>query len=193
MSLVEGKGKVPPSPDVVTISASEVEYVRLIAERRNSFRGYAHRQDTWGRGLIRNPAFCGLLGEHGLCSYLNKRLGTKLAVDGELRIRGDGGRDIEIAGMSVELKTRVTGERYLVRRLDDRRRIKEIVSDYVAFSKLISEREIHLLGWQTRSQFRLLSKLVKSTRGEWWNLDIDERELRPMSQLVEEFQFWRAA
>lgn len=188
--LIEGKGKVPPSAEIVRLSASEYEFVRTVAVKRAAFRNYAGRRDQWGVGMVPNSILVGLLGEHGLCSFINKRTNLRTCINERLLANGDGGHDVDIDGLTLEMKVRVRGRHFLVRRVDDRKRIRQIKSEIVVFAQLKDEREIHLMGWMTRSQVRS-QRHIRSPVGDWWNLEIDESELHHMEHLIEEIRFRR--
>lgn len=182
--LREGLGLVAPTPVAVSITSGDFAYLESAATARDKFRGYATRTDSWGRGFVDRPTLVGLLGEHAWCAFLNKQLGTRLMVDLELRPRGDGGVDINALGLTIDVKTRVSGERYLVRRINDRKEILPLDAEYYAFAKVVSNKEVLLLGWTDRLSMTMSSKLLPSpTKSPHWNLDIPETELEQPSAL----------
>lgn len=191
--MVEGRGHVKPRPEVIKLSASDVAFIRSVSAQRNAYRGYSSRRDVWGRGFLDDPAFYGLCGEHAACSFLNRRCGCRLQIDTALRMFGDGGTDIDVFGVRIEVKTRVKGRHYLVRRLDEQKKIKPLNADLYVSSKFVSEREVHLLGWMWRRELTEFSRFEPSTRAGHWNLNIDETRLHPMSDLAGEVNLRRAA
>ncbi len=181
---VEGTGLIAPTPVLIKLTAADSAYLQSAADERRTFRRYGSRGDRWGQGLIARPEFYGMLGEHGLCTYLSSRTQKRVSIDLTPRARGDGGIDVSIAGIAIENKTRVRGHKYLVRRIDGRGRLLPISADVVTFAKAIDDRSVELLGWLPRAEVRLLSVLEPSRVADHWNLSIPENRLKPMSQLV---------
>jgi hypothetical protein len=186
-------GRVAPSPALVTLTPSDVELVRMVAERRNRYRGYTYRPDAWGRGFVTNPALHGLLGELAACAFINKRLGTRLSIDSEDMRNGDGGVDIRVRGVSVDVKTRVTGHRCLVRRFDEHKRLMPLTADVYLFAQMESARRIWLLGWMSSADMVSLARFEKSSRADHWNLDISESDLEMPSHLIRHIALQEAA
>lgn len=192
--LIEGRGKIPPTPEIVHLTATDIEIVADVAAKRNQYRGYARRQDSWGRGSISDPVFVGLLGEHAVALFLNRRASCHLAIDSELRPFGDGGIDLTTDGLVFSIKTRQSASRSnLFRRVDGRKNLRALRGDFHVFCRRESDREIWILGWIDSSTMRQVARHVPgiAKNADWWNLDVDDAELTPMCRLVEEIKLRR--
>ena len=188
--LVEGVGLKAPAPVKVSMMPEEYDVLRDAAAQRAAYRGYARRQDAWGRGFIRDPILVGLVGEYANCKFLSRR-GFPCEVDLTLRPYGDGGRDIVVAGLRLEVKTRRKGlgQRSFVKRFD-RGRILPIRCDAFVFAEWNDEPPIHcplLLGWiwapAARRECFERSPIAKASH---WNLKVRDVALLPMSRFIDE-------
>lgn len=188
--LVEGMGTIAPAPVRIGLSRTELRILRDIAEQRNVYRGYARRADAWGRGFIKNPALVGLVGEHAVCKFLTCR-GFQRFADTALRPTGDGGRDIEVMGLVLQVKTRRNGigRRSLVKR-GDRGRIVPLSCDVFVFVQWAEESpdEAQLLGWLWAKDASRTASFERSPIPDatHWNLKIPDVLLLPMSRLGDE-------
>lgn len=186
--LIEGMGYKAPAEVFIHMALGDIELLHQIAERRDRFRRYAGRPDRWGRGLIKHPILHGLIGEHALCVYL-RRVGFNLSVDSRLLPNGDGGRDLEACGLSLQVKTNVTGNANLIRRIDDRRNLIPLGCDLFVFARVSPNPPgAYLKGWiwSRKASASDMNRICKSTVAEHWNLRIDPRLLDPMSRLLVE-------
>lgn len=191
--LIEGEGVVAPAPVVERIGVSDFTYAVAASESRNQFRRYSDRADQWGRGFVENPILVGMLGEIALCSFLNRRVGCRLSIDTELRARGDEGVDLSTDGIGLEVKTRNSLSRSnLYRRFDRRGGLRALRADVYVFCMRASEREIHLLGWLHSDRVASDATFKKSPVGDWFNLELKDRQLEPMSRLVAEILYRRS-
>lgn len=192
--LIEGRGlTIAPAPITEHISDADYEYAVRVASDRDKYRRYDERHDQWGRGLIKNPILTGLSGEIGTSSFLNRRAGCRLSIDAELKQRGDGGVDLTTDGMGIQVKTRMpTSRTNLYRRIDSQKRILPLRSEFYVYCRLVSERTVQLLGWLTADATIKTARCVRSPVGNWWNLEIEDNQLLPMSRLVEEIQYRRS-
>ncbi|MBA2718909.1 MAG: hypothetical protein H0U52_06680 [Chloroflexi bacterium] len=179
-----GRGRIAPAVEVVRLTASEVEFVRLAAVARNDFRRYSQRRDDWGRGFVPDAPFNGMLGELAACKHLNKRTKLSVQIDTELREKGDGGKDLVFGDLVVQVKTKVTGTQNLIKRLDGGKALKALGCDVFLFVRRITDAEFHLVGWITGAGARAVGKHGASRRDSHWNLDIDPCDLEPISRLV---------
>jgi hypothetical protein len=195
---VEGIGKVPPAPVQVRTALNRLRWLRDEADKRNAYRGYTRRTDAWGRGFIRNPALVGLMGEHCSCEYLTRR-GFPCFVDIVLRPYGDDGRDLEVCGLVLQVKTRRKGiaRRSLVKRGDGRGRIVPLACDVFVFAQwdeTAPDDVPQLLGWIWARDARSYGVFERSpvSYADHWNLRIPDALLLPMSRLVDELASRRA-
>lgn len=188
----EGTGLRPPAPVPIKFSRSDFAFLREQAIRRRNFRGYAKRADAWGRGFISDPVFVGMCGEQACCAYLNRRLGTDLKVDTVLRYKGDGGVDIMVFGMRLQVKTRAIGSRNLVRRVTEEKKVVPIPVHAFVFAQLLeSEGKVNLLGWLPATEATEHGRQVKSGKANFWNLEVDAKFLEPMKDLAEHLNLRR--
>lgn len=166
--------------------------LRDAAAQRAAFRGYALRSDAWGRGFIRDPILVGLVGEHATCQLLTRR-GFRCGVDLALRPNGDGGRDIEVGGLVLQVKTRRKGigQRSLVKR-GDRGRILPFQCHVFVFAEWNDEPPLYgplLLGWiwapDARREAFERSPIATASH---WNLKIRDAALLPITRLIDELQ-----
>lgn len=184
--ITEGTGMRAPAPVKIRLSAGDMTMLRAAAEELES-RKYGKRTDTWGKGLVASPMFVGLCGEHACCVFLNRKLSTNVQVDTVLRRYGDGGADIVLMGLRIQVKTRSSGKRNLIRRVDDTKRLRGLSVHAFVFAQLLeAQRLVHLLGWCHATDARKNGRLSKSARGEWWNIEVEEKYLLPMNDLVTE-------
>lgn len=188
--LVEGKGFVAPAPQDERLSKGTLAALEMEAKRRSEYRRYAQRADRWGVGFDPNAILRGLAGEQAFAQFVNRRLRTSLSVDCRLIRNGDGGRDFEAFGESIQVKCR--GRRFgknLIRVIDDKGRLRPMGFGVCCFAlwqdNALSRSRVSLLGWVSADDARQYGRRVKSTRGDHHNIEISDEMLRPMSQLIE--------
>lgn len=185
--MKEGEGRVPPAPVEIRLTAGDVEYLRVQAERRNQFRGYAASGEPWKMGFIKDPIFVGLCGEHALCVHLNRAAGCYVFVDTSLRLDGDGGCDVRTDGFVIQVKTRSSGEENLVRRVDAKKRLRSFECDFFVFASWhAQENAVRLLGWIRPLEAIEVSAHQRSRVADHFNLSIPPEFLEPMNRLVDE-------
>ena len=183
---VEGAGLVRPAPVSLRFTSGMVERILAIAKERDEYRGYRKRSDSWGRGFVSNPTFVGLTGEYAVCRYLSARSVCNLQPDIELRKFGDGGCDIDAGGLVVQVKTRSSGTRNLIRRVDAKKRIRGLDCDAFVFASWDQKNmDVSLLGWIYSAQARLRGSHTRSSVATHWNLEVADDLLFPMKRLVE--------
>lgn len=186
---VEGIGKVSPAGIPFRVSSDDWAWLKIIVQKRNEYRGYSQSRNTWKRGIIPDGEMIGICGEFGLTQFLNSRLRARLAVDDRLLTDGDGGKDVELYDLTMQVKTRGTSTKNLIRRVDDRRRLRPSVADLFVFAQFdCRSRDGRLIGWIWTKTVRLVAKHQKSTRGDWWNDYIADAELLPMDRLISELK-----
>jgi hypothetical protein len=182
--LVEGKGLVAPAPAPITVPRNVYAYYVEQAQRRRSFQRYAQRADAWGRGLTTSPELTGFLGHWAFCNYLNRRMGTSLAPDMVPRRGGDGGVDIVIGNVTIQVKTRVTSRRNLIRRVDAAKKMRGLVCKLFAFARWEPEQmRVSLLGWSEALSVLDVGRLRKSPRANHFNLDVGDEHLESVARL----------
>jgi len=195
---VEGQGLVAPSPRLVQLTTNELFALAELAMKRAAYRGYSSKPTRWQRGLtsktlklgglfIDSNAYSimsGLVGEYGYCKVL------KVPIDTELREHGDDGADIH-AALRIQVKTR-TSERFsnsLNRRVDSRGRLLKFPFDAFAFAEwLRNEPSVSLLGWIRTRRAMKVGVFAKGKVGEHWNLEIEDKHLEPVSDLIAEIK-----
>lgn len=194
--MVEGRGLVAPKPERIVMSRGDIEMIRRSAEQRKDYRNYESRRDRWGLGFIPDAVMCGMLGEHAVCAFANRRMGAHVSVDTALKPRGDGGKDLELFGQSIQVKTRITSSDNLVRRIDQSRRLRGLDCDLFVFCKIgdsVPPTCVDLLGWIASDSVRRHGVHVRSRRASHWNLRVDDKFLEPMSRLPMQFETRRTA
>jgi hypothetical protein len=169
------------------VTESELAWIRSVAVKRASFRGYQRRADSWGRGFIPSPTLVGLCGEYALCNYLNRCARCALTIDATLRRLGDDGADVVANGVRIQVKTMtIRGGAYLVR-YDEH---KPIRCDVFVFARWNERRPrvVELDGWVDRAAVLHVAPIVRSPRAgaEHYNYDVPREHLRPMRDLCAE-------
>ena len=180
--LTEGVGKHMPVGVTIRLTHTEIKYFSAAAIKIEEFRGYSQRTDKWGKGYIESPLFSGLCGEQALCKFLNRRLHTNLVPNTKIELLGDGGRDIVIDELVVQVKTIVSGHKCLIRRISAKRRLKPLICHIFVFAKLTLP-TVKLLGWITAIRATEVGSSEKSSRDEHWNLCIPKDELESITTL----------
>lgn len=184
--LREGTGLVAPAPVSIKLSRGDAAMLQRFAHERDNYRQYTQRRDRWGKGLIGGATFFGYCGEHALCVFLNRKLRTRLAVDTVPRRRGDGGLDVVVCGLGLQVKTSVTSALNLIRRFDAAAGIRPLKSDVYVFARWHGESlTVDLLGWAPRRDVLAFSVRQKSERAPHHNLVVPHDRLRPMAQLLD--------
>lgn len=195
----EGMGEISPSPVRVKLSRPDMLIAKEWATTQAMARRYAARQDTWGRGMIQGrrvrnvgdvrdgemPAFIGKLGEIAFVCFMNGAVRSPLLrVDFSKRDGGDGGRDFELFGFRIDVKTSTHRERLLVRKTRKDGRATPLESHRYVFAYVNREvlDDVLLLGWISRERV-LASPAGKSPFGHV-NYLISLVSLEPMASLA---------
>lgn len=188
----EGKGRISPPRIAIALSRADMRLLRDKSSERTRYRAYSRRPDAWGRGFNPNAVLLGCIGEQALAAYLDPTGDARLSADLRLLPNGDGGRDIVVAGLRSQVKTR--GKDYgetLIRRIDDGGALRPLSCD--AIVSALWDGSLYkdgsstawLLGWEWAE--RVISggrtKPSPSREARHWNLTLEDRELRPMSDL----------
>lgn len=185
--LVEGRGLVAPAPVVIALDPGAIELIAQEARERIARRNYAGRSDLWGRGMISDAVFVGMVGERAFAKYATQR-GFPLAPDVAFRKRGDGGIDFTLEGLRVQMKTRrSTTKSNLIRRRDHRGRLRALSCQaYVFASYDRAAQTVALLGWINVRHIADASVVRMGVGGQHENLSIDDRHLVPIARLFED-------
>ncbi len=192
--LVEGKRHVAPSPLRIFIPAWRIIELREIAHERERRRGYSKSASVWRHGVIDNPTFIGLVGEEALARWLSKELGKEILVNVNDAPRGDGGYDLMVYGVRLQVKTG-TGEPVLrLRRENEKGQILLFNWDAcisVTYQKKKDPLIAILNGYIDRRKLSSLSRFVPSMRGPWTNTELANDYLDRMSKLIDQIQNYR--
>jgi hypothetical protein len=181
--------KTPPSRVAVTLLEPQVRLCKERATRQAMERDYRGRGDSWGRGLC-DPRpgmtteqvgpFVGLLGEMATATFLNRQFRSQVAdVDLAPNEAGDGGVDLVVLGVPIQVKTR-TGDHAtsLVRcRRDDGASVP-LLSRIHVFAQVERMRE-HcpiLLGWAWTEDV-IARESVPARRGSHFNHEVPDADL----------------
>lgn len=202
---VEGRGNVVPRSHPIPV---EVPSLLAIIASVKDLNRYASRGDQWGRGLrgslslrgvgvigaTERPIVVGKVGEYAVVRYLSHRLDYAIQpVDFRKRETGDGGKDVVVFGMSLQVKTRQKSAAVsLVRRKSGGGFDYPLCGHAHIFCQWQCEHDDHclfaeLLGWMPNREMRSYP-LVPARRGDHLNIEIPDAHLHPMSQLVVELK-----
>lgn len=180
--IAEGKGIVAPPPVVIKLSRGDLNYLERLAKERKNHRSYSSFRSTWKNGVITDAVMVGMVGEYSVLRYLNsKRL--RVSNDMEELNSGDGGIDFVFAGRKYQIKTRVSKRNRFVRRVTDRGILDPIVCDRFVFCSFDSRSTCTIDGW-CDSEVVVDSRFSMSPRGRWFNANIQDEKLEPMTDLV---------
>lgn len=188
--MSEGTGKKAPAPIAVHLSARDIAQLSFVAEQRNKLRSYGQRSDAWGRGFNANSTLLGLFGECATSRLLESKLDARVPLDLALRERGDHGVDLDALGTRLQVKCRERGKDNLIRRVDDRKRIREIDCDAFVFTKWVPPATVHFLGWVEARDVSRVGIFQRSPRADarHFNVVIPAEELEPLTKLVDFIQ-----
>lgn len=208
MVMVEGQGRKPPASHDVVLQSGEMATLGLEARKRAEYRRYGNRPDQWGKGLTGGivnsnigsfddataPILAGLIGEHTVCGLIRRRVKLTTSVDLALRPEGDGGADIVVLGLRIDVKTRLKDrDVFLVRHANERGRKDELKSDVYVFATWLKGRVCSVHGFVWRDFIATLPP-HDAIRGNHTNYEIQPADLLPMSRLFEEIkgrELWR--
>ncbi len=198
--MVEGKGLVKPHMEELILRRDEIQLLKTEAIRRAEYRRYAKRKDIWGSGLIRGamleyigniePAalaiLIGLVGEYSTCLFLNRRFRrTVCSTDLVLKPKGDGGIDLEVFGVRIEVKGRKRDyASNLVRFKTEHGQIILLNADVYVFSQWKLREVSQLLGWaniETVQNWETKPAHI----GRHFNKEGEDIDLEPMCRLID--------
>lgn len=209
--ITEGIGKNAPQPVPVVMTNDELRCIYTIACQRAEHRAYKSRGDAWGQGIksgmelpgvgtldsATRPIYVGTCGEYAVQRYVDGRfpLGHGCKVDSSLTVQGDFGIDLTAYGCKMQVKTRQdSGGLTLFKRANGEGRRLSVPSHACVFCEWTAEplSTTYLLGWQW-SSWIVDRPLVRSQRGDWFNAEIHDADLLPMSRLRDILDAWRLA
>lgn len=202
--IVEGRGKVAPSPHVVTFSGGhEIRTAVAEAKRRNEGRRYGQRQDTWGRGLTGSvtipnvatvgadeaPIVAGFIGEIAVAYLINRHAKATICTPNfDVLPRGDGCIDLHPRGLGIDVKTRLRDYgKFLVRATDDYGNRCSWNCDAFVFAGWGKHLSCTVYGWQ-RSKFLRDLPLAPALKGNHQNVELQPEDLLPMCRLFDELE-----
>lgn len=189
--ISEGKGEIIPAPVDVKLSAADLRTCEIESLRRKGYRT-DYQGTAWKAGLVGNGIFAGMLGETAVGLWLSLKLGYAVHVDFELRQWGDGGKDHEINGWRLQVKTRTKPYgSTLIRRISDNGRIMPLDWEFLVACEWTGGNVVHLLGWFTRDT-SLSSTFGKSNAAGHFNIIVPDTKLEPMNRLPQMLKMRRA-
>lgn len=176
MTIVEGKGFISPQPIGITLLNDEVIHIRAFARDLSQKKGYNER-----------ACFIGWLGEASLAKYLEKQVGTKYLCNCSILSGGDGGVDIEMCGVEMQMKTRYHTSICSIVKVKNGKLIA-YQCDLLVFGNVISElssqeQKIDLLGWIKLGDMEKRG-IINITKDRLTFSKLDNKYLNPMSRLV---------
>lgn len=180
--IAEGKGIAAPNPVRIKLTGGDLVYLERIASKRKRHRAYSSSRSAWKNGVIKDSVMVGVAGEHAITMYLSQRK-IIVSTDMETLNSGDGGIDFEFAGKSYQVKTRISTRNRFVRRVNEQGMLQPIVCDRFVFCSFDSKSVVLIDGWCI-SDVVIDSHFSKSARGNWWNTNIQDESLEPLSDLV---------
>lgn len=198
MMWIEGEGKRPPVPVRIRMSGGDMRVLLLEAQKRARHRGYESKATTWENGICDSieidgvgrltkavrPIFAGLIGECGVSRAVGGSIDF-LLLDG-----GDDGRDLVIHGLGIQVKLcQKSCGANLVRCRNERGYSKPITARVHVFCEWDKSdvRTVGVRGWVWSKDMVALPE-VKSAVGSWWNFDVPNEMLLPVSQLKDELE-----
>lgn len=204
--IAEGKGIVAPAPLKILFSDHERRVLFQCAQHLDRYDsnggwrgGYVGPIEVPNLGTLPStaaPIYVGKLGEWAVTELARRRFRSLVPpVDMTRKPLGDGGEDLLILGLGMQLKTRRKADRVsLVRVTDDRKRPVPLKGEVHVFCEWLGAGDmiVKALGWKwTREMVRYPQ--VPARRGEHLNIEIPDADLYPMSRLWAELESRRVA
>lgn len=205
MTNVEGRGIVPPKRVWIPMGREEFYSLKERAQQQAIERGYSSRRDSWGRGMVgrnrpsnaadlRDPEysiFLGLIGEWVTCKFINKRLKyDAVAMDLSARRTGDGGFDMVVNGLRIDVKTQQKPETPgLIRRVSEYGDEIKFAADAYVFVFFDRNRQegAYILGWIWSKDVARFTPLP-AIRGGHLNIEVPNSLYLPVSRLILELR-----
>lgn len=202
--MIEGRGSIAPKP--VRIVLTDHDLLAVIQSVKELNR-YSTRTDDWGKGLIGDapsalrekvslthqevPIVAGKLGEYALWSLATRRFGDVFPpVDFGRRARGDGGIDLKMFGIELQVKTRVTSSQNLVKAFDERGVEIPLTGHAHVFCSWDRQWFLNVLGWIRNKELSRMP-VESSRRGSWKNFVMADSQLLPLCRLWNELDLRR--
>lgn len=199
--ITEGIGPHAPGVEQIRIESADRRILRDEAIQRVARRKYAGRNGTWAQGLARGGrsglssaeegTYVSMIGEYATCCYINRHLGKNAAhVNLDDEPYGDGGKDIVVYRLRIEVKTQQSHcDVCLVRVADERGRRVVQDSHALVFCEYLRDRD----GWVSLLGFMPTRKAIKyprvpAQRFDHVNVQIPLVDLLPMSRLLAEIR-----
>lgn len=174
------------------MSLPEIDYYRPIADAQESRNRYRTSSSRWKRGSINEPTLCGYMGEHAFAKYASHCLQIPVQVDTTTKRSGDGGFDFIIFGRRIQVKTRGHPKDCLLRRQDEHDKLLEITWHiFVSCTCSFDFRLVTLDGYIKAEDYTQLADFKKGRRGDWMNLELEDKHLYPMSRLITALELCR--
>jgi len=189
---------VVPQPVPVSVSNYEMCSAANAARARCAYRYYDQRQDEWGRGLTlpieaaadgeplsqaESGVYIGIIAEIAAASFLSWSLALPIAPNLSLMPRGDGGIDIDVLGVTMDVKGSLRGIP-LVKSTDRFGRKEPLQSRVYVFGHVLGGGgNVNLMGWMTALTIERLPS-VPALKGTHLNYDITPDMLESMDNLI---------
>lgn len=176
MAFVEGKGWIAPAPITIKLNEEEVRQTRSAAK-------YLHKEKPF---MKESNILTGWLGEAAFAKFLYNQLGVHHTANFVILKSGDGGIDIELYGVKIQIKTHTLGKACVVRRIRGGQ-LEPLPAEILIFVEQLmkneeKEQHLNLLGWVFRDDLLQHGKLV-SNKG-WHRTQIDKKYLEPMIRIT---------
>lgn len=204
--IAEGKGIIAPARCKIAFNDHERRVLFQCALHLNRYKS----DGGWAGGFVGSievpnlgtlpptaaPIYVGKLGEWAVTELARRRFGALVPpVDMTRKPLGDGGEDLIILRLGMQLKTRRRKDAVsLVRVTDDRKRPIGLKGDVHVFCEWLGSGDmiVGVLGWKWT---RDLAKYphVPARRGDHLNIEIPDTHLQPMTRLWAEIESRRVA
>ena len=196
----EGIGITSPSPVKFVMSEPDMQLLHTESLKRAEYRGYRARQGTWEQGLLGDsyvdgigtlrkdvrPIFAGLLGEYATALLVNRRFPGAAKVDLRLRKGGDFGIDLQVFGLTLQVKTRQNSESHnLVKRINERGALLRIPARGCVFCEWTGGQIVSVLGWCWTKDIEW-RETEQSSLGSWRNIVVRDCDLLPARRLIDD-------
>lgn len=203
--ISEGKGRHAPQPIVQPLDRHALWLCFNAAANISRGRGYANSTNEWKKGLTSGllvpnigwlpgdsaPRFIGNAGEAGVIRFLNDRLHAALSLDDRFLTDGDGGTDLELCGLTSQIKTRQSNKSHARDRVSLVRYatnggtvVFPATTTLVCCELRLPAFDVALLGWIYTARAKELPQ-SPARRGNHINIEIPDCELQPMASLVD--------
>lgn len=160
----------------MALSTFMTHRISKLAAERETANGYKAASDKWKMGMTKNPVLVGTSGECAVFQYLTQH-GIDCTWNPNRIDGGDGGKDIQAGGHTLQVKTGVMW----IRRMDSANRLIPLDCDIYVFVSPRPRGEFDIAGWLFREKlYRLGDKRPQGHR----NIEVAPCDLEPMSRLI---------